>query len=639
MTSIKWPDAATGALAGFSGNLRTDPQGTGQNAGVSSSVRVFDEYQQADAGARRLRVGGSLATGLDRALRRLSDTATSFAWPTEGVPFATNSRLATQPAASKADLSVSLPEASGFQQEDKYLSRGFAASAPTSLAPGTYAMKLGFKGQTDKLSVSVAAGDSNADVLEAVAAAVNASTLQVDAEVRSQTGTNPLGYGALGPGVIQTGSFLALSTNLTRADAGTDASPTLSDTSGHLAAALKLSATSTPLSPATVGTHQLTSLSVARPTTFRTQGYDTEAASTLSPGTYTVDYAVGPESGSVLSGSVDIVIAAGDTWGTVLANMKSVLGSASPAMVAQRVPAKRVWDSTTDELHAVVDATGLEVTLNDPKPGWRLSLSGGDNADGAGNILSATGLNVTAQPGSDGRMVIDGRDQTRTPGVYSADQGRVAFEQSGTFGEVVPVSVLAPLDLLSRGLSDVVTAYNDLRSLLTKNADLLRTPLGTTGLADDFREPVSDRAGDLASLGLVESGTGKLLWLNADTFVQALTSDPQGVRATLLGAGSSTGLLPALAQKAEDALSAGAESLLLPQSTFPARDPFAASPTPRTEADLEKASQLLDVLDSMPRIPADIPTGIPGGILTATAAGTGPLLFPWGSGALLRRKG
>ena len=71
MTSIKWPDAATGALTGFSGNLRTDPQGTGQNAGVSSSVRVFGQHQQADAGARRLRVGGSrYATAL---LERLSD--------------------------------------------------------------------------------------------------------------------------------------------------------------------------------------------------------------------------------------------------------------------------------------------------------------------------------------------------------------------------------------------------------------------------------------------------------------------------------------------------------------------------------------------------------------------------------------
>lgn len=581
-------------------------------------------------------MGGSLAVGLDRALRRLSDTASSFAWPTEGVPFAANSRLATQPAASLADLSTSLPAASGYQQEDKFLSRGFTASAPTTLDPGTYAMKLGFSGQTEKLSVSVAAGDSNADVLQAVADAVNASTLQVNAEVRRQTGTNPLGYGVLGPGVVQTGSFLALSVDLSRADAGMYSTPTLTDTSGHLAAALKLSATATPVSPATVDTHQLTSLSVARPTTLRTGGYDTEATTTLNPGTYTVNYAVGPAQNSVLSGSVDIVIAAGDTWGEVLANMKSVFGSATAAMVSQLVPVKRVWDSATDELHAVVDATGLEVALSDPKPGWRLTLSGGDNADSTGNILSALGLNVTAQPGSDGRMVIDGRERTSTTGAYSADQGRVAFAQSGTFGEVVPVSVLAPLSAMSQGLSDVVTAYNDLRGLLTKNADLLRTPLGSTSLAEDFRKPVSERAGDLAGLGLGESGTGKLLWLNADTFVTALANDPQGVRATLLGDGSSTGLLPALAQKAEDALSAGAASLLKPQSAFPERDPFAASPTPRTEAEIEKASQLLDLVDSMPGIATGVGTGLVSGIST----GAGPEPFPWGEGGtLLRRKG
>ncbi|MDO9631396.1 MAG: hypothetical protein Q7I92_05800, partial [Humidesulfovibrio sp.] len=447
----------------------------------------------------------------------------------------------------RADLGVTLPDgagASGFAQEDKFLSRGFAASTPTTLDPGTYDLKLSFGGQSQKLSVSVAAGDTNSDVLQAVADAVNGSTLQVDASVRSQTGSN-----ILGPGVIPTGSFLALSVDRTRADSA----PTLTDTSGHLAAALDLSATSSPLSPAQTGTHLVTSLSVARPTTFRTSGFDTEAATPLSPGTYTVAYAAGPASGSVVDGSVDVTVNAGDTWGVVLAHMKSAFGSASAFMVSQLVPAKRVWDSTTDERHAVVDATGLEVALSDPKPGWRLTLSGGDNASATGNILSALGLNVTAQPGSDGSMVIDGRARTSTTGAYTADQGRVALDQYGTFGEVVPVSVLAPLSTLSQGLSDVVAAYNGLRDILTKNADLLRTPLGTTSLAEDFRTPVSDRSGDLASLGMGESGTGKLLWLSADTFVKALTDDPQGVRATLLGDASSTGLLPALAQKAQDA--------------------------------------------------------------------------------------
>ncbi len=598
---------------GLSGSLRTDGQGTG-SAGVSHSARVTAEYQQAEAGARRLRVGGSLAAGLDSALRRLNDSAQSFVWPTEGIPFATQSRLSAQPAASRADLGVTLPPESGYVQEDVFLSRGFVSSAPTSLDPGAYALSLGFGGKSQALAVTVSAGDTNADVLQAVADAVNGSTLQVDAAVRSQTGSN-----ILGPGVIPTGSFLALSVNRSRQPFADGQAPTLTDTSGHLAAALGLSASMAPLSPAAAGTHQFTSLSVARPTTYRSGGFDTEAATTLAPGTYTVAYAIGPDSGSVLSGSVDIVISAGDTWGEVLANMKSVFGSASPSMVSQLVPAKRVWDSTTDELHAVVEATGLSVQLNDPKPGWRLSLSGGDNAGATANILEALGLDVTAQPGSDGRMMVDGRDQTRTPGAYSADQGRVALDQSGTFGEVVPVSVFAPLSALSQGLSDVAAAYNELRGVLTKNADLLRS-----GLAEDWRAPLADRALDLKGMGLVESGRDKLLWLKADDFVQALTDNPQAVRQALLGDGNATGLLPELAQKAQDALAAGAESLLLPQSAFPPRDPFAASPTPRTEAQIEKQSQLLDLLDSAPGL----------------AAGLGPKPFPWGgAGTLLRRKG
>lgn len=634
MTSIKWPTAdltglTTGLTTGITGGLRTDGQPTG-TAGVLSGVQAFGEFQQADAGARRLRLGNSLAFGLDSALRRLNLAASSFTWPAEGIPFATNSRLTTQPAASRADLGVTLPDGSGYAQEDKLLSRGFAAAAATTLAPGAYALKLSFGGQSQKLSVSVAAGDTNADVLQAVADAVNGSTLQVDASVRSQTGSNPLGYGILGPGVIPTGSFLTLSVNADRAGS----SPTLTDASGHLAAALDLSAASVPSSPAQTGTHQVTSLSVARPTTFRTGGFDSEAVTTLSPGTYTLSYAAGPASGSVVEGSVDVTVNAGDTWGEVLAHMKSAFGSASAFMVSQLVSAKRVWDSTTDELHAVVDATGLEVALNDPKPGWRLSLSGGDNASGAGNILSALGLNVTAQPGSDGSMIVDGRERTSATSAYTADQGRVALNQSGTFGEAVPVSVLAPLETLSRGLSDVVTAYNGLRDILTRNADLLRTDL-----AEDWRTPVSDRAGDLSDLGLVESGAGKALWLNADTFVQALTDNAQAVRATLLGDGSDTGLLPELAQMAQDALDSGAGGLLLPQSAFARRDPFLASPTPRTEAEIEKAGQLLDLLDSAPKIGADPAAGSSTGLASGISSGIGPEALSWGTGGVLRRKG
>ena len=650
MTSIKWPTTATGAqtglTSGLSGGLRTDGQGTG-SAGVSASARVLAEYQQADAGARRLRLGNALVTNLEGALKRLQDSAQAFAWPTQGVPFAVNSRLAAQPAASTSDLGVSLPDAANVFQTDTHLSRGFTASAPTTLDPGTYTMKLGFGGQTEKLSVSVNKGDTNADVLQSVADAVNGSTLHVGAQVRSQTGV-----GVLGPGVLPTGSFLALSADRVSADQ----TPTLTDTSGHLAAALKLSPTSTPLAPAQTGTHQLTSQSVARPTTFRTGGYDAGAATTLSPGTYTVGYAVGPapgggSSGSVLSGSVNVVVRAGDTWGDVLAHMKSAFGSASPSMVAQLVPARRVWNSATDETRAVVDALGLEIGLSAPKTGWRLTLSGGNlssggstGGSGAGNILSAMGLGATAQPGSDGTMTIDGRSQTSATGAFRADQGRVAFTQSGTFGEVVPVSVLAPLDLMARGLSDVVTAYNDLRGLLTKNADLLRTPLGATGLAEDWRAPVSDRALDLKDLGLAETGKDHLLWLQADSFVQALTDNPQGVRSALLGDGTSTGLLPELAQKAQDALDKGAGSLLLPQSAFPARDPFAASPTPRTEADLEKRSQLLDLLDSASGLASglavDQQAGRAGDTLSGLAQTRTAEPYSWGgAGSLLRRKG
>ncbi len=580
-------------------------------AGQLTAQSVADDARLSLAAGRSLRVGSTLALALDGALRRLEERANAFAWPTEGFPFE-NSRFATVPAQNQGDLTATLPDMlpnqSGWIQGDKLLSRSFSAASPadssssTGLEAGDYTLRLGLGDKTESLDITVEQGWTNGEVLNAVAQAVNNSTLDVQAEVRSQTGS-----GILNPETVKTGSFLALTVD--RASADQNAS--LTDTTGHLAGWLGLTdrdlSALPPGEPATLGTLQTTSLAVARPSLYQSRGFDPEAETTLAPGTYTVAYAVGPASGSVYGGEVSITVTAGDTWREVLASMANALGSASPAMAAQLVPARRVWDSATDELHAVVDGVGMSVSAVAPKQGWRLSLSDGTTDAGADNILSATGLNVTAQPGSDGVMVIDGRERTSATNTFTADRGRVVLDLAGTFGETVPVSISGPFERLADGLADVVNAYNGLRDLLLGNADVLRD-----GLAEDWRTPVAERASALADVGLRETGRDKLLWLSADDFLTALAKDPSTVRAALLGDGA---LLPALGEKAAKALEDGAEALLKPREEFPERDPMLRSPTLRSELEVEKANQLLDlydtkVLDGLPAAPWETGGGL-----------------------------
>lgn len=538
-------------------------------------------------------MASTLALALGTALERLNERAAGFTWPEQGIPFS-SSRYATVPEHSATALSATATSRDvngGWTQTDKFSSTGFRGAEASGLAAGTYTLRLS-QGDgvaypdTRDLSLTLTGLETNDQVLGAVASAVNNATLPVRAEVTNQTG-----LGTQNPLSVTTGSVLTLAVD----DAGAGQSIGLSDVSGHLASWLGLTDRDlTALSPteaAQIGLHQVSVSSVARPTTYISKGFDPEAETTLAPGSYTIGYAVGPSSGNVYEGQASITVTAGETWRQVLTSMANTLGSASPAMAAQLVPAKRVWDSTTDDSHAVVDALGVSVTAVDPKTGWRLRLSGGDADTGSGNVLSALGLNVLAEPGSDAIRTIDGRTSTTASNTVTADRGRLSFTAASTFSESVPVSVSGPFERLADSLTDVVNAYNGLRDLLTGNAEVLQE-----GLAEDWRTPVAKRAGSLSGIGLAETGRDKLLWLASDTFLTALTTTPEQVRDLLLGQG---GLLPALAEKTDDALSTGAENMLRTAQSYPERDPLLRTPTTRSEIEVEKASQLLDLYDTV----------------------------------------
>lgn len=586
----------------------------GPSQAIAAAREKYEQGRQSLSSQKLARTGPTLALALEGALSRLSERTRSLTWPSGGLTFA-DSRLADVPSALSGKLNVSFQTPGSVVQEDKLLSRGFEASAKSGLAAGTYTLTLGLGDglaypDTDTLSVTLASGGTNAQALQAVAEAVNRSSLGVAAEVRSQTGV-----GILSPDLVQTGSFLALTV-----EPGTAAQvATLSDATGHLAQWLDLETPSSPAQPATLATHQVSGLSVARPSSFTSDAFDPDATTTVAPGTYTLSYTVGQEGDPSHSGDVSITVAAGDTWGEVLGQMARVFGSASPALAAQLIPARRVWDSADGAYHELVDGQALEISQAETKAGWRTSLSGADAA-GAG-FLATLGLNATARPGSDGVAAVDGQTLTRAGNTFTADRGRVVLDVSETFGEAAPVSVTRPYERLADALSDVVSAYNDLRGLLLGNEDVLRTGRDAWGreasLAESWRSPVAQRSAALAALGLLESGREKMLWLSAQEFLGALIERPEEVRAALAGPG---GLLPELGARADKALADGAASLLRGPESFDAKNPLAVPTGLRTETEVEKANQLLDLYD----------TG---------DAKVQDLFSRTGAGALLRRKG
>lgn len=334
------------------------------------------------------------------------------------------------------------------------------------------------------------------------------------------------------------------------------------------------------------GSHSVRVDTRAQATLYQSAGFDPDAPTTLAPGTYTLAWAVG-SGGSGGSGEAELVVNSGDTWADVLSRMARVFGSASPALVSRLTPAKRVWDSADGEDRRLVDAVGIAIGSAESGSAGRLSLSGADAASSA--LLKALGLDATAQPGTDGRAVVDGVAQTSATGLFTADSGRVLLQATGGFGETEQVRVSGAAETLADGLAGVLVAYNEVQGLL-KGGTLVKA-----GQAEDWAAPVRERVSELAGLGVRESAGGAL-WLDGERFLAALFAAPERVRSVLAG---EDGLLPELSAKARGALASGAQSLLEPEATGLAADPVLKVFAARREGEAGRERQLLNLYDAV----------------------------------------
>lgn len=628
MTTIKWqgaPSALDASPASSSAGVSLYVDGSRVRVGPSESASA--DPREFLSSSTQNRLVGSLTNALSGALSRLNERLDAVVWP-GGLPGSdpagsslpasglSGARLVSVPADFAADLSATLNPSGLSSLEERLATRPGDGGSASGLAAGTYGLTLSLGGDSDGLSIGIGADWTTGQVYDAVAASVNASPLAVDASVRTSVAGYLNGRQTL---------VLAADASLAGQDVALAAA---SSASNGLASWLGLSAANVSPGaqdgPADTGVTRVTALAAAKPTRYASQGFDPEAPTTLAPGSYTLDYLVGPTTvgpsadSTGESGSVSIQVSSGDTWQDVLSRMARVLGSASPALVARLVPAKRVWDlpDSAGGGHGLADAVGLEVLPETRKNGWRLQLSGADAA--SDNLLAVLGLDATAQPGSTARAVIDGQMRESATGSFSADSGRLTLGVSGTFGEAAPVRVSQGATGLADALADVLSAYNEVGGLLARGGSELRP-----GVADGWTDLAASRADALRQVGVERAS--QALWLSEETFLTALLSRTEDVRNTLLG---TDGFLPALQEKTRQALSDGEEggvsgwisAQAAARAAESGPEQFQRALEARTEAQVEKSSQLLDLYD----------------------AGAGPSLdyFEIGnSGGLLRRRG
>ncbi|KAF0234452.1 MAG: hypothetical protein FD177_833 [Desulfovibrionaceae bacterium] len=375
-----------------------------------------------DAKDRSLRQNWSDQTlrGLDRKLTEFENALSSFAWPTSPPPWG-ESRLVTGAQDARGKVSGTVRPTDQSSPEVKIVSGGFNSLARTDIAAGTYTFDLTLGGDTETLSVDVAAGDTWGDVLSGVKDAVNAAPIAARADVVYQNAAFQLN-----PDMAGTGSVLTLSVNPNRASQNLQ----VADVSGSLLSSLRLAATHNPIGPASEREYTVTGLQKALPTYFSSTPVDPRAATTLAQGRHDLAYTVGSggnadQPGTFISKAYDptqattiaagtytfsstydgetrshsVTIGSGWTWGDVLRTVGAEV-NAQPAWAVTASPTLSAPSTTYSQpgVSASVDywpiPTAQQGVTTD---GQSLSVRG-DKADvfalsdTSGGLLSALGL-------------------------------------------------------------------------------------------------------------------------------------------------------------------------------------------------------------------------------------------------------
>jgi len=541
-----------------------------------------DRFDRAALKNRYELTAPSIAMDVQTKVRTLSETLASFRWPGDGFGLR-DARLIVNDSDLEKNISASITPKGDVQRYYRYYSRGFTGESKTSLEENSYKFDLALG--ADKKSLEVALTDSmtNDQMLEAVRDAVNESSLPVQARIIKQNVP-----GANLDDLLGTGSALAFSVNtayVTTEENKGDSTQTLDaanlltfrDTSGHLVSHLKLDATQKPIGSAQEARYDLSGTIAGSPSLFLSKAFDVNAETTLASGSHSIGYSIGNESGD-LTFHVD----AGDTWETVLGRIQGAAAGTSSKITAEVVDARLVSPVYTGDDYYLIDGKAVAITAVNPKIGERLSLEPESG-------LEVLGLGVTAQPGTDSVMVVNGTTEVRAPGEFALDKGRVIVELEESFGDTLPLRVVSAVEEMESRVGFITDAYNDLRKSILPSEDLFRE-----GFADFWRDPIEDEAVDLKWMGLREAEKDKVLWFDSDKFYDALLAEPDRVKELLEG--EEDGLFSKWQEVNDRVIENNVSSYLIPETSLPG--PWLPEPSPRTEIELDKNKELVDTFDS-----------------------------------------
>jgi len=512
------------------------------------------------------RTSTSLSFQLKTGLESFRNSLESFAWPVDNPVF--NGRLVTSDNDSLSEYAdVNIRAQGDAVRYYKFFSRGWDENAPVGLDADEYSFDVELGDSSESFSLTVGADWTEGDLLTAIADALNNSELHVQAEVVKQNTA-----GVVVPDLRATGTSLLIAVN-----AGSAAQDLkLRDTQGHMLSHVDLEAVNVPTDPASEQDYTFFSGRPGKPTVFVSSTFDPGATTTISAGSHTINWSMGTD-----SGSFTFAITEGDTWEDVLDKVANAAGGSAQNRFSAEV---RTYEMPSELVAGeTIEGIGLYFEALSPKLGDRLSFTAGDSGGAMGTLGFAT-----AQPGSDSSLHVGGDRYERAAGPISLDYGRVSVEVKQSFAETIPMSVVQPLEQMQQALSDVVTSFNSVYSLMLDNAELLRE-----GLSEQWWEPYAEDRVDADFAGIKE-GAGDFLWLSHDDFYTALGSDSERVQSTLLD--EEEGLLPKWQRLASDTLDAGVSSLLINQESI--TDPIYGKPSSRTELELERSNQLLDVVES-----------------------------------------
>ncbi len=553
---------------------------------LSALDRWKERFTDSQARERYGRVADPLLGALDRKLSAFETSLTNFQWPGKDSPWS-GARLAVADTRAAGKLHTALYYDDDIIPRYKYISADVNPVEAHALDQRDYSMRLTLGGAQETVSVPVTEAEKTwGDVLAAVETAINNASLPVQAQVVTQ-----LSPGARIPGVAKVGTMLAL-----YVDPGRSSQDLELDRRDVLTRTLNFDQAPQPSRPqAEAKRYDVAGKRAASPTAYVSSVFDPNADAGLSAGQYALEWSLGDASGTIwaavdqgatyqeaLEAVARAVNLGQDVFRAEVARVprQAIAGSPPQRIVDEGVVltirasdpkererlffglphAKDFWDFSVGlppqpengpYIADVNTVSGAGYAVGNVYVRDNLSWIGAAPEQGrsyyidaqrksytydgsqwtdaqAYNLAGTLGLGKTARPGVDGHMEINGREQTSATSTFSADRGALHLGLDSSFGETLPVKVVEAMEAMDRQVGDAVNGYNGVRSVLLKDPKMWEPDAGAR-----WRDAVQARRADLSWLGFMESGPGKLLWVDADQFWKAVLSDPDRAKAVL----------------------------------------------------------------------------------------------------------